>query len=1149
MSFRCNESFLEQYQLGQHLFRKHKIVANSVKTGLHIFSVEEQASAVSSPDVEDTGGPSSVHQETQINCKVGQTAMVEVDSNLNVEIESPAVNGFSRERGHVDADSAEPSERRGVDDVSQETGQAQPKYTDGNETCQNSDEIELLDSTNVNAPTGHGEEADNIELIERPSADVVSSKYPDLLDSDEIELIETLTVTKLNDETSHSELNVQPSVNGSREESHKMELIESPTLTGVCHVSQLFGTPSGNEDGLEADDIILIESLDMNGVTRVVEPSEGPIDNTLSPDSDEIQVIENPGVTVGGQEMDPSELYDRQGDGSSSVISIDLNGNAMGESEQEGKVCPQRPIQKCPAVPTGVPDHQMNGVIGLSEETHIEGDMPASEERDIEGGDTNEVVMGGGQAEKMEMTYSEDAEMNEAIMLLTELKDATITEPEENNEDDIQEVFTESEENNDEDDVHHVAQAPPTEPMEGKDETDIEEVPQAGGPMTDIEEVPQAGGPMTDIEEVPQAGGPMADIEEVPPAERPMTDIEAVPPAERPMTDIEAVPPAERPMTDIEAVPPAERPMIVQHQSSLKLTMMTDDDSRNSTAGGDTSDNTQYMLRGDPSLHQCPSREDLCLFEETSALSEDEKGKNPGELSTLAPTWSNSCTSLSGLVMTTPHKLSVDPGATSLNTSPAASPFRATIGRGDSEAEEDSIVDALAEKCRKNPGKVVIVLKKDTEPAGPGMADKESSISPGHTEASNDLPLQPTSITYLTADEGSAFQDLKNITQGDPTNVGTVIGELRLITQNGPCTNTVPNNLLTGTELPESDTSVDSNGKSVRRRSARARRSIQWSDKIQIKKSKEWTANDESRCATVVLERFQPSQILRLQAGFGHRPARKRKKRRDDHFDYNYGKQTRQKRPASEEPKPVSKRRRKSHNTSQDSFVDSADSEWSPEASDTMEETDMESHCSSDSERVKNSLEDKKNNPEEYNLRPKRRKSFQVLLNGCECVLDEGDKLPNHAITNLKRYEQFTAKVLNLRSLVTRMIKTVFPDLAYPSLFQEDGLCVEYLMDEIMDACGERQRKVPLSAPFGNVGDKVKVVLCKYPFGCLRHLRRKTVRLLKTLLPDIKSEGLDPGRMNALLEEVIQTNLTAAAVSAAAAAVAVEQPSNQKEPT
>ena len=176
-------------------------------------------------------------------------------------------------------------------------------------------------------------------------------------------------------------------------------------------------------------------------------------------------------------------------------------------------------------------------------------------------------------------------------------------------------------------------------------------------------------------------------------------------------------------------------------------------------------------------------------------------------------------------------------------------------------------------------------------------------------------------------------------------------------------------------------------------------------------------------------------------------------------------------------------------------------------------------------EKTTRKLEDKIPDRElEYNLRPKRRKSFHFLQDECECCHQEAPRRKN---INIRNFTQNHERVINLRREVCHLFRALFPDLEYPRRFSEETLSVEFLMDQVMDAVGEAQCRPLGFQPYGELGSDVKVVLCKTPQSCLHHLRRKVCRLLKALLPELNlTDKFDRSgaAVDTLLSEVISSN-------------------------
>ncbi len=131
--------------------------------------------------------------------------------------------------------------------------------------------------------------------------------------------------------------------------------------------------------------------------------------------------------------------------------------------------------------------------------------------------------------------------------------------------------------------------------------------------------------------------------------------------------------------------------------------------------------------------------------------------------------------------------------------------------------------------------------------------------------------------------------------------------------------------------------------------------------------------------------------------------------------------------------------------------------------------------------------------------------------------------------SSVKRFISSHQKVVRLRKKVVRLCRLLFPQLHYPSrsgwLFSKPDI----LLDQIIACLDERDlkpRHLQVIPTQDNVMD-LRVVLCKSPVSCLRHLRRRLCRLFDLILPDVDLvrtfDRSGPG-VDALLHEVLQTN-------------------------
>ena len=117
-------------------------------------------------------------------------------------------------------------------------------------------------------------------------------------------------------------------------------------------------------------------------------------------------------------------------------------------------------------------------------------------------------------------------------------------------------------------------------------------------------------------------------------------------------------------------------------------------------------------------------------------------------------------------------------------------------------------------------------------------------------------------------------------------------------------------------------------------------------------------------------------------------------------------------------------------------------------------------------------------------------------------------------------------KVEMLRSQVWELFHIVFPDIQYPDYLTSTSYGVDVFMDQVMDILRGEKSSCDSSNHIGsnNIGKEmrtssggkkrcaiptettccdVKVVLCKSPIVCLRNLRKKVVKFLKSVLPDL----------------------------------------------
>lgn len=106
-----------------------------------------------------------------------------------------------------------------------------------------------------------------------------------------------------------------------------------------------------------------------------------------------------------------------------------------------------------------------------------------------------------------------------------------------------------------------------------------------------------------------------------------------------------------------------------------------------------------------------------------------------------------------------------------------------------------------------------------------------------------------------------------------------------------------------------------------------------------------------------------------------------------------------------------------------------------------------------------------------------------------------------------RRYCNEVWRVARLRKKILRLVRTLFPHLRVAVTLSSHSPQVEQLMEQIERAVNSQGKEGgKVSLPTSQVVAEgglltLQVVLCQTPRECLRHLRSKTVRFLRTLLP------------------------------------------------
>ena len=122
----------------------------------------------------------------------------------------------------------------------------------------------------------------------------------------------------------------------------------------------------------------------------------------------------------------------------------------------------------------------------------------------------------------------------------------------------------------------------------------------------------------------------------------------------------------------------------------------------------------------------------------------------------------------------------------------------------------------------------------------------------------------------------------------------------------------------------------------------------------------------------------------------------------------------------------------------------------------------------------------------------------------------------------------YNRRLLRLRSGVCVLLETLFPEMVYPRRFNPESHSVDYLVDYISLVVQDKETAPSrISRCYGDIDWDPTVMLCSAPKDCLRHLRRRLMKMLKALLPGLKVNRYfdhSSASVDALIEEITFVN-------------------------
>ena len=183
-----------------------------------------------------------------------------------------------------------------------------------------------------------------------------------------------------------------------------------------------------------------------------------------------------------------------------------------------------------------------------------------------------------------------------------------------------------------------------------------------------------------------------------------------------------------------------------------------------------------------------------------------------------------------------------------------------------------------------------------------------------------------------------------------------------------------------------------------------------------------------------------------------------------------------------------------------------------------------------------------------YTLRKRKKVNFNLLAEG---NLSDNDFIPDppepkkgaefiespHKKSGRPRkkkpfdkahFMNYNRRLLRLRKGVCVLLETLFPEMVYPRRFNPESHAVDYFVDYISLVVQDKeQTPARISRCYGEIDWDPTVVLCSTPKDCLRHLRRRLMKMLKALLPGLKVNRYfdhSSASVDALIEEITFVN-------------------------
>ena len=183
-----------------------------------------------------------------------------------------------------------------------------------------------------------------------------------------------------------------------------------------------------------------------------------------------------------------------------------------------------------------------------------------------------------------------------------------------------------------------------------------------------------------------------------------------------------------------------------------------------------------------------------------------------------------------------------------------------------------------------------------------------------------------------------------------------------------------------------------------------------------------------------------------------------------------------------------------------------------------------------------------------YTLRKRKKVNFNLLAEG---NLSDNDFIPDppepkkgvefvespHKKSGRARkkkpfdkahFMNYNRRLLRLRKGVCVLLETLFPEMVYPRRFNPESHAVDYFVDYISLVVQDKELTPSrISRCYGEIDWDPTVMLCSTPKDCLRHLRRRLMKMLKALLPGLKVNRYfdhSSASVDALIEEITFVN-------------------------